>query len=1200
MKSACISALLRMLTASAALLSASDSSAQAPAAQADVQRIVVVMDDAYPPYTFRDAEGDLVGVLPDQWRLWEASTGVSVELVATNWAAAQAFMKAGRADVIDTIFKTPERMRLYDFGPPYATLEVPVFAHKDLGGIVDAQSLRGFKIGVKAGDAVIERLAADGITGVVEYDGYESLVLAAKHGDVKVFSVDAPPAFYFMTRHGVVQDFNKMFVLYTGNFHRAFAKGDARIMELVQGGFDRLTPREYRKIERKWLGAPFALAPIFRKWKYALFAIAAIVLILAACTIALGILVRARTAKLAESIDRYNALARQNGIVTWEVDLDGVYTYLSALTEDTAGYSPANLVGKAHFYELHPETGRQAFKEKFLRSIREGYGFRDVIHPLTAVNGDTVWFQSFSIPLRHPDGTLRGAWGTSTDVTQRMRTEEARKESERNYRTLAETMKDIVWILDADSLAFLYISPSVEHPLGCKSEVFLGRPIREYIRQTDAARVEKFFRGLVEDFHNRRTSLGEFFTLEIPLLQKDGASLPTETVVRLWLDKETQRLEIHGSARDITLRKQIEDDLRESRRQHAALLAHLPGMAYRCSNNRQWSMAFVSSGCFELTGYTPEELIGDKTAAFNDLIRPDCREPVWERWQQALASHKRFIGEYEITTKSGAVRWVLEKGEGIYDEHGQVVALEGFITDITERKLAEAERERLLWTIEQSSDAIIITDPDSTIRYVNPAFERITGYPSREAVGQKTSFLSSGRQEPAYYEAMWTRLHQGLTWEGRMENKRKDGTFYTEQASITPARAPNGSLLGYIAIKRDITREIEAEKEKNALQNQLAQSQRLESIGLLAGGVAHDFNNMLQAILGYAEMALAAAKDDESVLRDDIAEIRKVALRSTLLTRQLLTFARRQPVEPQAMTPNRNLQNMAGMLDRLLGDNIRLKLDTSRDVGVVMIDPGQFEQIVLNLCINARDAIEGAGEVRIATETVDIDDANTAQFDGVGPGSYVRLSVADSGRGIPDELQSRIFEPFFSTKPFGKATGLGLPVVYGIVTQASGAIRLHSAPGKGTEFHIYLPRVGSVEVPIPADAGTQAATPSPGVRIMLVDDEALILRPTHKLLESLGHSVVPSNSPLEAIRLFKEHHEEIDLLISDVAMPDMSGPRLLAKLREIKPDLKCIFMSGHSADHLHQGDLRGLNAGFIQKPFTKADLAEAIATMLKT
>ena len=1199
MKPVCISAFLQGLIASAALLAASDSSAREPAAQAIAERLVVVMDDAYPPYAFRDSEGDLVGVLPDQWRLWEARTGVSVELVATNWAAAQAIMKAGRADVIDTIFKTPERMRVYDFGPPYATFEVPVFAHKDLGGIVDAQSLRGFKIGVKAGDAVIEHLEADGITGVVEYDGYEALVLAAKRGDIKVFTVDAPPAVYFMTLHGVAQDFNKMFVLYTGNFHRAFAKGDARMMERVQEGFDRLSPREYHKIERKWLGTPFDLPPILRKWKYALFAIVAAVPLLLAGTVVLGALVRARTAKLAEAITRYNALAKQNGIVTWEVDLEGFYTYLSPVTSDTAHYDPAALIGKVHFYELHPETGREAFKEKFFRNIHEGSGFRDVIHPVTTPGGGTVWFQSFAIPLHHPDGSPRGAWGTSTDVTQRVQAEQARKESERNYRTLAETMKDIVWILDADSLAFLYISPSVEHPLGCKSEVFLGRPIREYIRQTDAARVEKFFRGLVEDFHNRRTSLGEFFTLEIPLLQKDGASLPTETVVRLWLDKETQRLEIHGSARDITLRKQIEDDLRESRRQHAALLAHLPGMAYRCSNNRQWSMAFVSSGCFELTGYTPEELIGDKTAAFNDLIRPDCREPVWERWQQALASHKRFVGEYEITTKSGAVRWVLEKGEGIYDEHGQVVALEGFITDITERKLAEAERERLLWTIEQSSDAIIITDPDSTIRYVNPAFERITGYPSREAVGQKTSFLSSGRQEPAYYEAMWTRLHQGLTWEGRMENKRKDGTFYTEQASITPARAPNGSLLGYIAIKRDITREIEAEKEKNALQNQLAQSQRLESIGLLAGGVAHDFNNMLQAILGYAEMALAAAKDDESVLRDDIAEIRKVALRSTLLTRQLLTFARRQPVEPQAMTPNRNLQNMAGMLDRLLGDNIRLKLDTSRDVGVVMIDPGQFEQIVLNLCINARDAIEGAGEVRITTEAVAIDDGNAVRFDGVAPGAYVRLSVKDTGRGIPKDIQSRIFEPFFSTKPPGKASGLGLPVVYGIVTQAGGSIRLHSVLGKGTEFHIYLPRIGDADAALPPDPGTRATTAPPPARILLVDDEALILRPTHKLIANLGHTVIPSNSPLDAIRVFKERHAEIDLLISDVSMPDMSGPELVVKLREIKPSLKCVFMSGHSAGHLHKGDLRGFNAGFLQKPFTKAELADAIAATLK-
>lgn len=1199
MSSACTSPFLKIKIALIAVTAASVCTAQPPAALATAERIVVAMDDAYPPYAFRDRDGELVGVLPDLWRLWEAKTGVSVELIATNWVTAQAIMKAGRADVIDTTFKTPERMRLYDFGPPYVTIEVPVFAHKDLGGIVDAQSLRGFKVGVKAGDAAIEHLVAEGVTGIVEYDSYEAVVLAAKRGDIKVFTVDDPPAVYFLTLHDAADDFNKRFVLYTGNIHRAFAKGDTRTLARIQSGFDRLTPREFRRIERKWLGSPFAFTPIFRKWRYALLAVATIVLLLVACTIALVAIVRGRTRKLGEVVDRYNALEREYGIVTWEINLDCVFTYLSPLAEHTGGHSPAQLVGKVRFYNLHPEDGRQAFKEKILRDIREGIGFRDLIHPLTATNGETIWLQSFSIPLRHPDGSLRGAWGTSTDVTPRVRAEKARKENERIYRTLAETMKDIVWILDSESLAFLYVSPSVEAPLGSKPETFLGKPIRESVRQADAARVDKFLRGLLDDYRARRTSLGEFATLEIPFMQKDGAILATETIVRLWLDKETGRLEIHGSSRDITRRKQMEDDLRESRRMNAAMLAHLPGMAYRCSNNRQWSMSFVSSGCFELTGYTPEELIGDKAIAYNDLIRPEYRETLWERWQQVIASHKRFVSEYQITTKSGAVRWVLEKGEAIYDERGQVVALEGFITDVTDRKLAEAERDRLLRTLEQSSDGIIITDAEATIRYVNPAFERITGYASHEAVGQNTRFLRSGRHEPAFYEAMWTTLRLGETWEGRVINKRKSGEFYTEQAIISPARAPNGSLVGFIAIIRDITREIEAETERAALKVQLEQAQKLESIGLLAGGVAHDFNNMLQAIIGYAEMAMETAKDDRALLRNDVAEIRKIALRSTLLTRQLLTFARRQPVEPRAMEPNRNLRNMAGMLDRLLGDNIRLQLATSKDAGVVMIDPGQFEQIVLNLCINARDAIEGAGEVRIATEVVVIEKGNAARFDGVPPGTYVRISVKDTGRGIPKDIQNRIFEPFFSTKPAGKASGLGLPVVYGIVTQAKGAIRLHSAPGRGTDFHIYLPRIADADESLPTDPETQTATTSPSIRILLVDDEALILRPTQKLVENLGHTVIPANSPLEALRLFKERHGEIDLIVSDVAMPDMSGPELLVKIREIKPDVKCVFMSGHSADHLHDGDLREFNAGFLQKPFTKADLADAIANILK-
>ena len=1181
----------------AAMIAASATHPQ-PTVTSDPAQIVVVLDDAYPPYSFRTADGALSGILPDLWRIWEAKTGVAVELVATNWAAAQTIMKAGQADVIDTMFKTHERQILYDFLPPYARLEVPVFAHRDLGGIADVRSLKGFTVGVKAGDAVIDRLAEGGIVSIVEYESYEAIILAAKRGDIKVFSVDAPPAVYFMALHGITYDFNTMFVLYTGNFHRAVAKGDARMAKLVGEGFDQISPRERHRVERRWLGTPFSLTPLLRQWRLLLSALAGLIVALVGGTAVLGALVRARTAKLAEWIARYNALSRQNGIVTWEVDREGLYTHLSEETWEIAGYASKTLVNRAHFYELHPEEGREAFKEKFLRSIQTGEAFRDVIHPLMDSRGGIVWLQSFSIPLRGADGSIRGAWGTSADVTQRVEADLARKESERNYRTLAESMMDVVWILDADTLAFTYLSPSVEQLLGAPPEVFLGRPARECFSQTEGLQLEKYFRGLLADFRANKTAPNDYFTREIPLRRLDGRTIVTEAVGRLWLDKETGRLEIHGSSRDVTQRRQIEDDLRESRRQHAALLAHLPGMAYRCSNNRQWSMSFISSGCFELTGYTPDELIGDKVVSFNDLICPEHRERLWERWQKALAEHKRFDSEYEIVTKSGTVRWVFEKGEGIFNEQGQVVALEGFIMDITDRKLAEAERERLLWTIEQSSDAIIITNAEGTIRYVNPAFERITGYTSQEAIGQNPRFLRSGLQDQAFYDALWSTLHQGRNWEGRMINKRKDGTVYTEQATISPARAPNGGIVGFISIKRDISREIESEQEKAALQAQLAQSQRLESIGLLAGGVAHDFNNMLQAIIGYSEMALEGVRDDQAPLRDDLAEIRKVALRSTLLTRQLLTFARRQPTEPKPIDVNQGLAAMTGMLDRLLGDGIRLAIDTAVDAGVVVIDPGQFEQIILNLCINARDAIDTTGSVQIATEVVVVDPACLAQFDGVAPGTYVRISVKDSGRGIPADIQSRIFEPFFSTKPLGKGSGLGLAVVYGIVTQAGGAIRLHSEEGKGAVFQIYLPRSGSAPA---AAAPAEEVHPesAPAANILLVDDESLILRPTHTLLTNLGHQVVAANSPLDAVRIFAERHAHIDLLISDVAMPDMSGPQLLAKLRETKPDLKCLFMSGHSADHLGEGDLGDLHAEFIQKPFTKAELASAVTSILK-
>jgi PAS domain S-box-containing protein len=648
-------------------------------------------------------------------------------------------------------------------------------------------------------------------------------------------------------------------------------------------------------------------------------------------------------------------------------------------------------------------------------------------------------------------------------------------ESEKKYRMLTETMKDVVWIIDMESGQYLYISPSVKLQRGYSVSEVLSGSVEESLVPGQFEKFEKIVRTHLADFIAGKAPSESFFSLELAQPCKDGSTIITEAVVRIWRNPQTGKIELHGSTRDITIRKRIEEDLRESRRQHAAMLARLPGMAYRCGNDRGWTMQFVSSGCLELTGYAPDDLIGSKKVSYSDLIRPAYREPVWEEWQRVLREHRRFEGEYEITTMSGDVRWVWERGEGVYDEKGNVIALEGFISDITQR---------------------IIT-----------------------------------------------------------------------------------------------------EKERTALQAQLVQAQKLESVGCLAGGVAHDFNNMLQAIIGYAEMALEQIPSDQP-LYGDLVEIKKTALRSTNLTRQLLTFARKQAAEPKELDIQEALDGMSNMLRRLVGENIHIELKTGSGPCDVLLDKGQFEQVLFNLCINARDAIGKSGHITVEATNVVVSHGNPVRQHGVKPGAYVKISVKDDGPGIPENIRDRIFEPFFTTKPINEGSGLGLSVVYGIVTQAGGVIHLESELGKGTDFQIYLPccssRKTAPDVPTPVEPPTSKLHAT----ILLVDDEILILRPAKKILESMGHKVIPTHSPVEAIRLLDDSTNKIDLLVTDVTMPDMSGPEMLVEMLKRHPKLKYIFMSGHTADLIARQGLDESKMNFIEKPFTKAELSAKIQEVL--
>jgi two-component system cell cycle sensor histidine kinase/response regulator CckA len=511
------------------------------------------------------------------------------------------------------------------------------------------------------------------------------------------------------------------------------------------------------------------------------------------------------------------------------------------------------------------------------------------------------------------------------------------------------------------------------------------------------------------------------------------------------------------------------------------------------------------------------------------------------------------------------------------------------IRDISERKQAEADRERLLSAIAQAGEMIVITDPEGTIQYVNPAFERVTGYSHQEATGNNPRILKSGKQDDLFYQKLWATISGGGTFQGRMVNKRKDGTLFTEEVSIAPVRDTSGRIVNYVAVKHDITEQLK-------LEAQYQQAQKMESVGRLAGGVAHDYNNMLSVILGYAELALDNV-DPSEPLHADLNEILIAARRSTEITRQLLAFARKQTIAPKVLDLNANVEGILKMLRRLIGEDIDLSWRPQKPLWKIKIDPSQLEQVLANLCVNARDAINGVGKVTIETHMVTLDKAYCADHAGFVPGEFVLLAVSDDGCGMDKETLDNIFEPFFTTKDVNKGTGLGLATIYGVVKQNNGFINVYSEPGKGTTVKIYLPRQAGKAEPKTTEIVTKVPT-SRGEAVLLVEDEAAIRKMAQMMLERLGYKVLATGAPDEALRLAAEHPGGIDLLITDVVMPGMNGRDLADQMHTLDPAIKTLFMSGYTADVIaHRGVLeKGVQ--FIHKPFSKKDLAVKVREVL--
>jgi len=498
------------------------------------------------------------------------------------------------------------------------------------------------------------------------------------------------------------------------------------------------------------------------------------------------------------------------------------------------------------------------------------------------------------------------------------------------------------------------------------------------------------------------------------------------------------------------------------------------------------------------------------------------------------------------------------------------------------------ERVLLSTAINQTADIIVVADNQGIILYANPAFEQITGYHRLEVVGRRAFIVPNPAHPLEFYDELWATIRAGQVWQGNITNQKKDGSLYTAKATITPVKDEAGAIVNYVNTQVDITRELELEK-------QYRQAQKMEAIGQLTTGIAHDFNNLLMAINGFAELMQFRLPKD-SPFQDMASRILASGESAANLIRQLLVFSRKQMVEPKVLNLNTTVTEIDKMLRRIISEDINLQILLVPNLWPIKIDAAQIEQIIVNLVVNARDAMPTGGNIAIETSNTRFD-GSIADLLGVPPGDYVVLSVTDTGVGMNEQVKQHIFEPFFTTKEHGKGTGLGLATVYGIVKQNGGEIKVFSQEGQGSTFEVYLPRVAALPEELPADVGVGKLSQGTET-VLLVEDSSVVRELVAQTLSAQGYKVIKAGHGEEALALFKNYSGEIHLLLTDVVMPQMDGNELVNRITQLKPDIKVIFTSGYNNDAISHYGVLDPNITFLQKPFSPGTLIAIVREVL--
>ncbi len=777
-------------------------------------------------------------------------------------------------------------------------------------------------------------------------------------------------------------------------------------------------------------------------------------------------------------------------------------------------------------------------------------------------------------PIRDEAGNVTGAVLVVRDQTREREAEEAALFAH----ALLDNSQDPVYCVDpSQGFRLVYVNDAACRHFGRSREELLKMTPLDFDPSMTLERLQA-------SWESRSDRPFRFETLH---RNADGRLLPVEIMAGVF-EYGGRHLSVE-SIRDISELKAAAAALAESEERHRRLAEQAPDLVFRYEFVPTRRFSYVSPSATAITGYTPEEHYADPDLVLK-IIHPEDRLRLEEILRRPERAKEPFTLRW--IRRDGRVIYMEQRSVLVFDELGRLAALEGIARDVTDRQQVEESLRQSETRYRQLFEAhplpMWVYDLE-TLRFlaVNSAAIQLYGYTREEFLAMTIRDIRPEEEISRLDDAVaYAREHHSYMQSSGWRHRTRDGRVFEVEIWSHPITFEGRAGRAVAVI--DVS-------ERKRLEALLLQAQKMESVGRLAGGVAHDFNNMLGVILGNVELALDSDLPPE--MRDYLEEIQAAARRSAELTRQLLAFARRQTVSPKVLDLNETVGGMLRMLRRLIGEDIDLVWMPGADLWPVLIDPAQVDQILANLCVNARDAIADVGKVTIETENRLLDEAYCAANPGFMPGAYVQLSVSDDGCGMTEETLRHVFEPFFTTKPPGEGTGLGLSTVYGIVRQNDGFVNVYSEPGKGTTIKIYLPRYAGTEtVSVPARPSPAAGR---GEVVLLVEDEAAMLRVSRRILENLGYRVLPADSATEAIRLAETAPAPIDVLITDVVMPEMNGRELAERIQILHPGIRCLFMSGYTANVIARQSVLKPGVHFLQKPFNQTELAAKLREVIE-